>query len=70
MVDKTRHPDRPGYYLIHHPCVEMSHEQRAWEMWAVHPTDLKTFGMTREEFFLAHLKAAITQCEIEKEAKE
>jgi hypothetical protein len=36
----------------------MSDEQRAWEMWAVHPLDLDRMGLSREEFFLAHLRAA------------
>lgn len=48
----------PGRYKIQHPDTAMSNEQRAWEMWAVHPTDLRNMGLNREEFFLAHLRAA------------
>lgn len=49
----------PGRYAIAHPSSAMTVKQRAWEMWAVHPSDLDGFEMTREEFYLAHLRAAI-----------
>jgi hypothetical protein len=48
----------PGRYLIQDPALPMSDEQRAWEMWAVHPLDLDRMGLSREEFFLAHLRAS------------
>jgi hypothetical protein len=57
-VVKTPMPGKPGRYLIHHPSTAMSDEQRAWEMWAVHPMDLVHFKMSRQEFFLEHLKTA------------
>ena len=58
-VVKRIDPARPGYYVIQHPDTDMSDEQRAWEMWAVHPSDLDRMGFkTRELFFLAHIKAA------------
>ncbi len=56
---KAQRKDKPGYYLIQHPNTPMIPEQRAWEMWAVHPSDLDGFDMTREAFFLAHIRAAI-----------
>ena len=58
MIHKTVYPSQPGRYLIQHPSAPMSLEQRAWEMWAVHPLDLDFFKMSREEFFLAHLTKA------------
>lgn len=48
----------PSRYLIHDPTELMTPEQRAFEMWAVHPSDLTRLKMTREEFFLAHVNAA------------
>jgi hypothetical protein len=57
--DRNRAPmTEPGRYVIHDPKELMTPEQRAFEMWAVHPADLQEMGMTREEFFAAHIKAA------------
>lgn len=53
------HPEKPGRYLIRHPSEAMTPEERAFEMWAVHPGDLDGFDMTREMFFHAHLTAAM-----------
>ena len=42
------------------PNVEMDVVERAHQMWKVHPSDLDKMGFrNREEFFLAHLNAAI-----------
>jgi len=54
---KTPHPTLPGRYLIQSPDETMTIEDRAFQMWAVHPSDLDGLGMSREEFYLAHLKA-------------
>ncbi len=57
-LKKTVMTDAPGRYVIEHPDTPMSDEQRAWEMFAVHPLDLDRMGFkTRTEYFLAHLKA-------------
>ena len=50
----------PGRYLIQPPETPMSNKQRAWEMWAVHLTDLDEMVLTREQFYLAHLTYART----------
>jgi hypothetical protein len=39
----------------------MSLKERAFQMWAVHPKDLDEMGLTREQFFLAHLKQVRNQ---------
>lgn len=55
-------PGKPGRFLIRHPDEPMSIEDRAFEMWAVHPLDLDSFGIERrEDFYAAHLRAAIRQ---------
>ena len=52
-------PGRPGLYWMTEPWLPMPLEQRAFEMWAVHPSQIKAMGYaTREEFYLAHLKGA------------
>lgn len=43
---------------ILHPSTEMTDEERARQMWEVHPKDLDRFGMSRQEFYLAHLNAS------------
>jgi hypothetical protein len=55
---KEMMPDKPGRYVIHHPSTFMPLEQRAFEMWAVHPLDLDWFEMDRLDFYLEHLRAA------------
>jgi len=53
-------PDKPGRYRIDHPDTPMPLDVRAWQMWAVHTSDLDAMGFeTREAFFLACLEAAI-----------
>jgi hypothetical protein len=57
--DRNKAPQAgPGRNVIHDPKEFMTPEQRAFEMWVVHPLDLDRLSMTREEFYLAHLKAA------------
>lgn len=58
---RPMHPGSPGRFLIRHPDELMSIEDRAFEMWAVHPSDIDGFGMSREDFYAAHLRAAIRQ---------
>lgn len=56
------HPTKPSRYLIERPTAPLlTLEERAFQMWAVHPSDLDEFGMTREQFFLAHLNAVLEQ---------
>lgn len=48
--------------IINPPNIKMTIEERAYQMWCVHPCDLDKmeFG-TRISFYEAHLKAAIEQ---------
>jgi hypothetical protein len=44
----------------------MTLEERASQMWRVHPADLRNLGFeTREEFYLAHLAAAAGTAHVE-----
>jgi hypothetical protein len=57
-----RHALHPGRYHIDHPNTpSLTLAERAFQMWAVHPWDLVDMGLTREEFFRAHLDALVAQ---------
>lgn len=58
-VEVTRVYERGGYRINHPRKAGLSLEQRAFQMWAVHPDDLKAMGMSREQFFLAHLETVL-----------
>lgn len=54
-------PNKPGRYIIFDPKKEMDAEERAFQMWAVHPSDLDKMGLTRQEFYKLHLLAVAEQ---------
>ncbi len=56
--EEARPDNRPGRYRIDHPDTPMPLDVRAWQMWAVHPSDLHAMEFkSREAFFLRHLEA-------------
>ena len=61
MTDVTPHwnSSNRGGYLIYDPRKPMTPQERAAQMWRVHPVDIKYLGFaTREEFYLAHMLQA------------
>jgi hypothetical protein len=48
---------------IFHPGEPMTPEERADQMWRVHPRDLERVCMSRLQFYEAHIYAAIAQAE-------
>lgn len=48
--------------MIVHPSENLTPDERAYQMWAVHPLDLDRLGFQdRQSFYKAHIEAAIKQ---------
>lgn len=48
-----------GGHVIYNPRKPMTAQERASQMWRVHPQDIRNLGFkTREEFYLAHVQQA------------
>jgi hypothetical protein len=53
-----------GGHVIHHPSADLTPEERAHEMWAVHPVDINNLGFpTRKAFYEAHIRRALTHAQ-------
>jgi predicted membrane protein len=53
-----------GGNVIHDPAAPLTIDQRVFEMWAVHPSDLDALGFqTRQAFFKAHFESHLKHME-------